>query len=99
MEKNKKDTLQETIELPTTRPAGKNRKEKELNSNLKELILSKLEEDFDVYMEKINQLDDKEYVKIMTDLIKLVVPRARDQEEQQEEQSSQKEYIKRFFSR
>lgn len=59
------------IQKRTMPPTGMN---DTLSADLKDKIVEKLGVSFDAYFEKLKQLDDKDFIKIYTDLLKMVVP-------------------------
>jgi len=78
---------------PNGRPAGAKGK---LSQSVKEMIVKEVNGDFDSYMKKMRSLDDRDYVRCMTELIKLVVPRPVNEEESNL-MNVNSEVIKRLF--
>jgi hypothetical protein len=81
--KGKSGITKGKVNNPSGRPTGAANK---VSASVKSRIVSFVEEDFDGYMQRIKTLDDKDYIKAMTELIKLVVPRPLNEEETQSHQ-------------
>ena len=77
------------------RPAGANQK---LSFSVREKIVEAVTTDFDNYMVTLKSLDNRDYVRCMTELIKLVVPRPLNEEESNSANINN-EFIKRLFNK
>jgi hypothetical protein len=80
---------------PSGRPKGAPNK---ISVATKERIREFVEDDFDNYIEELKELDVRDRVKIKTELIKLVVPRPLNEQEQ-ESGRVQSEFMKRLFGK
>ena len=63
---------------PDGRPVGCKGK---IPLSVKTNIVDYINDNFDSYIERLNSLEGKDYVRCMTELIKLVVPRPLNEEE------------------
>jgi hypothetical protein len=91
--KGKSGTKKGKVNNPSGRPEGALNK---VSASVKSRIVTFVEDDFDGYMERLKDLENRDYVKAMTELIKLVVPRALNEEETQSNQL-RNEMIKRMM--
>jgi len=78
---------------PIGKPKGTKNK---LSLSVKEMIIQEVNNDFDDYMIKMKSLTARDYVRSMTELIKLVVPRPLNDEES-DSMNTKSEFIKRMF--
>ena len=79
---------------PSGKPSGTVNK---ISLSVKERIIDAVNKDFDGYMIKLSGLPDKDYVRCMTELLKLVVPRPLNEEEFNA-MNVNAEIIKRLFN-
>ena len=63
---------------PNGRPVGAKNK---IQLSIKEKIIEEVTDNFDDYITKLKKLDGKDYVRCMTELLKLVIPRPLNEEE------------------
>jgi len=80
---------------PNGRKAGSNQK---LSLSLRSTIIDEVNNNFNDYITKLKSLQDKDYVRCMTELIKLVVPRPLNEEESNA-MNINSEFIKRLFDK
>ena len=80
---------------PTGKPKGA---ANNLSISVREKIVEHIKNDFDAYIEELNSLEGKDYVRCMTELIKLVVPRPLNEEESNA-MNINSELIKRLFNK
>jgi len=63
---------------PAGKPAGATTK---LTLSIREKIIEEVTDNFDDYITKLKKLEGKDYVRCMTELLKLVIPRPLNEEE------------------
>jgi len=80
---------------PTGKPVGTKNK---LSASVKEIIVEEVTNDIDSYIKRLKSLDDKDYVRCMTELIKLIIPRPLNEEEANAINYNS-ELIKRLFGK
>jgi hypothetical protein len=80
---------------PKGRPDGAKQK---LSLSIREKIIEKVTDDFDKYFEALDSLSEKDYVRCMTELFKLIIPRPLNEEEANAAQVNS-ELIKRLFNK
>jgi hypothetical protein len=80
---------------PAGKPSGTANK---LSASIKSRIVERLQKDFDKYFEELNALEGKDYVRCITELLKLVVPRPLNDEETNNINANS-ELIKRLFNK
>jgi len=80
---------------PAGKPSGAATK---LTLSIREKIVEKVTEDINGYFEKLNALTGKDYVRCMTELLKLVIPRPLNEEESNA-YNVNSELIKRLFNK
>ena len=80
---------------PNGRPVGSKNK---LTVSVKEKIVEEVNDNLDSYIKRLKSLGDRDYVRCMTELIKLVVPRPLNEEESNTININS-ELIKRLFSK
>jgi len=80
---------------PSGKPAGTNQK---LTLSVRERIIEKIQNDFDKYFEALDVLTGKDYLRCMTELLKLIIPRPLNEEESNA-LNINSELIKRLFNK
>lgn len=80
---------------PNGRPNGAIQK---ITLSVRERIVEQIQNDFSKYFTELNQLQGKDYVRCMTELLKLVIPRPLNEEESNAINMSS-EIIKRLFNK
>ena len=80
---------------PNGRPLGAKGK---LSLSVRTNVTDFLNNNIDAYFDKIRSLDDKDYVRCMTELLKLVIPRPLNDEESNT-MSINNEFLKRLFNK
>jgi len=80
---------------PAGKPAGTNQK---LTLSVRERIIEKIQDDLDKYFEILNVLTEKDYMRCMNELLKLVVSRPLNEEESSALKINS-EFIKRLFNK
>jgi len=63
---------------PAGKTPGSNQK---LTISVRERIVEQIQTDFDKYFEALDKLTGKDYVRCMTELLKLIIPRPLNEEE------------------
>lgn len=81
---------------PNGKPKGTKNK---ITYKTKELIAAFVEENFDSVMKEFKILDSKDKVSTFINLMKFVVPPARDVEADQDAKSAMSDFISRLFQR
>ena len=79
---------------PHGRPVGAKGR---LTLTVRETITKRIENDIDNFFEELNSLSGKDYVRCMTELLKLIVPRPLNDEES-DNLNINSELIKRLFN-
>jgi len=78
---------------PNGRPIGSVQR---IPISVKETIIKRIEDDVDKYFDTLNTLTGKEYVRCMTELLKLIIPRPLNEEET-DVMNSGSEMLRRLF--
>ncbi|MCL2651083.1 MAG: hypothetical protein FWD60_08690 [Candidatus Azobacteroides sp.] len=80
---------------PAGKPAGANQK---ITLSVRKCIVDKIRLDVEKYFEELNALRGKDYVRCMTELLKLIIPRPLNEEESNV-MNINSELIKRLFNK
>jgi len=80
---------------PTGKPVGAKNK---LSISVKEVIVEAVTNDIDSYIKRLKSLSDRDYVRCMTELLKLIIPRPLNEEESSA-MNINSELIKRLFNK
>jgi len=80
---------------PTGKPVGTKNK---LSISVKEVIVEEVTNDIDSYIKRLKSLGDRDYVRCMTELLKLIIPRPLNEEESNA-LNINSELIKRLFNK
>ena len=78
---------------PNGRPIGSVQR---IPISVKETIIKRIEDDIDKFFYELNALQGRDYVRCMTELLKLVIPRPLNEEESDAVNASS-ELIRRLF--
>ena len=78
---------------PNGRPIGSVQR---IPISVKETIIKRIEDDIDKFFDELNALQGRDYVRCMTELIKLVIPRPLTDEET-DVMNSGSEMLRRLF--